>query len=75
MDGESEWLGVGLYTAAEGARLLDLPAARVRRWLGGYRTAGREHPRLWQPQLPRLDDRIGLGFLDLMQLRLVRAGP
>lgn len=66
-----EWLGVGLYTAAEASRLLALPVARVRRWLGGYRAAGREYAPLWRPQLPRLDDQLGLGFLDLMQLRVV----
>jgi uncharacterized protein (DUF433 family) len=71
MDEQASWLGIGLYTAAEASRLLDLPAARVRRWLGGYRSAGHAHEPLWTVQLPRLDDRLGLGFLDLMQLRVV----
>jgi uncharacterized protein (DUF433 family) len=71
MNDQASWLGVGLYTAAEASRLLDLPAARVQRWLGGYRSAGRTYEPLWTPQLPRLDDRLGLGFLDLMQLRVV----
>jgi hypothetical protein len=44
MDNRSEWLGVGLYTGAEGARLLQLPAARVRRWLGGYLAGGKGAP-------------------------------
>lgn len=67
----SEWLGIGLYTAAEAARLLDLPTAAVRRWLGGYRTAEREHGPIWIPQLPKLDGQLGLGFLDLVQLRVI----
>lgn len=71
MNDQASWLGVGLYTAAEASRLLDLPAARVRRRLGGYRSAGHTYEPLWTPQLPRLDDRLGLGFLDLMQLRVV----
>jgi hypothetical protein len=71
MHERAEWLGIGLYTAAEASRLLALPVAKVRRWLGGYREAGREHPPLWRPQLPKLDGQLGLGFLDLMQLRVV----
>jgi hypothetical protein len=71
MQDRAEWLGIGLYTAAEASRLLALPVAKVRRWLGGYREARRAHPPLWRPQLPRLDDQLGLGFLDLMQLRVI----
>ena len=71
MDDGASWLGVGLYTAAESSRLLGMPLPKVRRWLGGYRAADSEHPPLWTPSLPRLDDQLGFGFLDLMQLRLV----
>ncbi|MCE3250055.1 MAG: hypothetical protein K0R41_3880 [Geminicoccaceae bacterium] len=71
MDDQPSRLGIGLYTAAEASRLLDLPPARLRRWLGGYRSAGHAYDPLWTVQLPRLDDRLGLGFLDLMQLRVV----
>jgi uncharacterized protein (DUF433 family) len=71
MDEGESWLGIGLYTASEASRLLQLPAARVRRWLGGYSGAKGNYPPLWNPQLSRLDDQLGLGFLDLMQLRIV----
>jgi uncharacterized protein (DUF433 family) len=71
MDDGDSWLGIGLYTAAEAARLLGLPVAKVRRWLGGYRRAERAYAPLWTPQLPKLDDQLGLGFLDLMQVRVV----
>ena len=70
-NGAAPWLGIGLYTAAEASRLLHLPVAKVRRWLGGYRGAERDYAPLWTPQLPKLDDQLGLGFLDLMQLRVV----
>lgn len=70
MDGDS-WLGIGLYTAAEASRLLHLPGAKVRRWLGGYTSGDRDYAPLWTPQLPKLDNQLGLGFLDLMQLRVV----
>lgn len=70
-------LGIGLYTAADAARLLKLPARNIRRWLGGYSfaAAGREARQmepLWQPQLPA-DNDIELGFRDLIELRFVAA--
>jgi uncharacterized protein (DUF433 family) len=71
MDCAANWLGIGLYTAAEASRLLDLPVAKVRRWLGGYRGAEKDYAPLWTPQLPKLEGQLGLGFLDLMQVRLV----
>jgi uncharacterized protein (DUF433 family) len=71
MNDRAEWLGIGLYTAAEASRLLALPVAKVRRWLGGYQAAGQEYAPLWRPQLSKLDGQLGLGFLDLMQLRVV----
>jgi uncharacterized protein (DUF433 family) len=71
MENGGKWVGIGLYTAAEASRLLNLPVAKVRRWLGGYRGAVRNYAPLWTPQLPKLDDQLGLGFLDLMQLRVV----
>ena len=60
MNDWDDWLGLGLYTAAEASRLLHLPVAKVRRWLGGYRGAERDYAPLWTPQLPRLDDQLGL---------------
>jgi uncharacterized protein (DUF433 family) len=68
-------LGVGLYTAAEAARLTGIPADRIRRWLEGYGhgrgdNVGRSGP-LWTPQLPRIGREVGLGFRDLMELRFV----
>jgi uncharacterized protein (DUF433 family) len=71
MDNGPNWVGIGLYTAGEAARLLDLPSFKVRRWLGGYKGAEREYQSLWTPQLPKLDGQLGLGFLDLMQLRII----
>jgi hypothetical protein len=43
----------------------------VRRWLGGYKAAERVYDPLWTPQLPKLDDQLGVDFLDLMQMRVV----
>jgi uncharacterized protein (DUF433 family) len=70
-------LGIGSYTVPEAARLLRLPPRNINRWLGGYtytnddtRTA---MPPLWSPQLPSHDDRLELGFRDLIELRFVGA--
>jgi uncharacterized protein (DUF433 family) len=70
MERADRWLGIGLYTASEAAQLLNLPVAKVCRWLGGYRVAGHEYAPVWEPQLPKLDNQLGLGFLDLMQLKV-----
>jgi hypothetical protein len=68
-------LGIGLCTAAEAASLTGIPALRIRRWLAGY-VHSRNDARnwsdpLWTPQLPRIGQDIGLGFRDLMELRIV----
>lgn len=57
------YLGVGVYELPEAARLVGLPASRLRRWLT---RDGREP--LWRLQLPPLEGRIGLGFRDLVQV-------
>lgn len=70
-------LGIGFYTAGDAARLLGVPVRSIRRWLGGYNYTQDGEKRhmepLWKPQLPRDDDRIELGFRDLIELRFVNA--
>ncbi|HWX46505.1 MAG TPA: hypothetical protein VNZ61_00445 [Roseomonas sp.] len=70
-------IGVGFYTVPDAARLLNIPARNINRWLGGYHY-GRgdkriELPPLWTPQLPRAEKHIELGFRDLIELRFVDA--
>jgi uncharacterized protein (DUF433 family) len=68
-------VGIGVYSTAEAARLLGVPAPKARRWLTGYsyRHDGVtvRQPPLWRLQLPDHDGQTTLGFLDLMQLRAV----
>lgn len=71
-------LGIGFYTVPEASRLLGIPQATIRRWLGGYSRISKEgeknvHSALWEPQLPRFDGKIEMGFRDLMELRFVNA--
>ena len=35
-----KFIGKGLYSVPEAARLTNVPSARIRRWLSGYRRAG-----------------------------------
>jgi hypothetical protein len=71
-------IGVGLYTPAEAGRLLRVPATRVSRWLRGHTIGDRFYPPLWEPEISLGDDRIFLGFRDLMEARVadafIRAG-
>ena len=72
-----EFVGQGLYTAPEAARLLKASPATVRRWLEGhsYIRAGKRHVAdpLWRPQLGKVDDQLSLTFRDLIELRFVKA--
>jgi uncharacterized protein (DUF433 family) len=70
-------LGIGYYTVPEAARLLQMSARTINRWLGGYTyfdRGDRSHmDPLWTPQLPQLNGHLELGFRDLIELRFVNA--
>jgi uncharacterized protein (DUF433 family) len=71
-------IGVGYYTATEGARLLKTTPRNIARWLGGYTYKDRDGSvvkaaPLWRPELPRLGDGLEIGFRDLIELRFVLA--
>jgi uncharacterized protein (DUF433 family) len=70
-------VGLGFYTVPEAARIIDASSNEVRRWLYGYESryaSGTRYrvPPLWQRQFDQ-EDIDGLGFLDLLELRLVKA--
>ena len=71
------FLGVGIYSIAEAAKLTRLPSPRVSRWLRGYRYVyrgeQRASPAIWEGELEPIDGAVALGFLDLMELRFVDA--
>jgi len=60
-------IGVGIYSAREVARLVGTKPQTIRRWFGVY---GDTTP-LWEPEHPRSNDELVLGFLDLIEVRLV----
>jgi len=73
-------LGVGIYTRAEAARLLRLTPQRLSRWVRGYTywlKAGvprRTHkPPVVRTDLPTIDGTVALSFLELMELRIIKA--
>lgn len=70
-------IGIGYYSVPEASRLLSIPSINIRRWLGGYsfRRGLEIHHMgpLWEPQLPKVDGHMELGFRDLIELRFVQA--
>lgn len=69
--------GIGSYSAAEAARLLETSPRNIRRWMTGYSfsTGGETHssPPLWEPQLSFPEGKFEIGFRDLIELRFVTA--
>jgi uncharacterized protein (DUF433 family) len=70
-------LGAGIYTVPEASRLTRVSAARIRRWLKGYdfkskKTRHHSNP-VWTGQFKAMDDKLAVGFKDLMEIRFVRA--
>lgn len=74
---QSDYWGVGIYSLADAARLTGVNAQRIRRWVRGYEYQAEDESRsqrpVWSGQLPTLDDEVALGFLDLMEVRFVKA--
>ena len=74
-------LGVGLYTRADASRLLRMTPSRVARWVRGYsywlssnmRPERRDQPPVVRARLPRVGGSLLISFLDLMELRVVKA--
>jgi uncharacterized protein (DUF433 family) len=69
------YLNVGIYTVPEAAKLTGVSRERIRRWLKGYRSNLRKksYSPLWQSQLPSIDGKVALGFLDLIEVKFVGA--
>ncbi|MBI4582213.1 MAG: hypothetical protein HY718_21130 [Planctomycetes bacterium] len=71
------YTGTGIYTVGEAAKLSGVSTGRIRRWLRGYQFSSpggvHQSPPVWQPQLPEIDGKLALGFLDLMEVRFVDA--
>ncbi|WP_343058473.1 hypothetical protein [Microvirga mediterraneensis] len=66
-------IGIGLYTPAEAARLVQVSSAKILRWLRGHEISGKHYDPLWEPQVDLGDQGIALGFRDLMEIRVASA--
>lgn len=76
-DRSETFLGIGLYTVTEASRLTGVSPSRIRRWVAGYdytyRGKTRHSESVWSPQVPEVDGRVGLGFLDLIEVQFICA--
>ncbi len=74
---DSRLLGSGIYTVPEASRLSRVSSARIRRWLKGYDFKSKQERHhsnpVWTGQFGALEDKLAVGFLDLMEIRFVRA--
>lgn len=75
IDSKITYLNVGIYTVPEASKLTGVSGERIRRWLRGYRSNLRKkkYTALWEPQLPDIDGKLALGFLDLIEVKFVGA--
>jgi len=74
-------LGVGFYSRAFAAQLLGVNPVRLNRWVTGYtywtrvkggKTKQKKHP-IIKTELPSIDHTLALSFIELMELRVVKA--
>ncbi|MCH4091855.1 hypothetical protein [Acetobacter sp.] len=63
-------LGIGLYTPAEAGLLIGVRPGKLRRWLHGYQIGERRYQPLWHPQVDLGDDKVYLGFRDMLEARV-----
>lgn len=66
-------IGIGLYTPLEAERLIGVPAQKLIRWLRGHAYRGIGYQPLWPPQIKLGDDKVYLGFRDLMEAKVADA--
>lgn len=75
MVGDSKFMGSGIYTVPEAARLTGVSPQRIARWIHGYQHGPegdrRFSPRVWNSDLPAIDGSLALSFRDLMEVRFV----
>jgi uncharacterized protein (DUF433 family) len=74
---DSPFLGVGIYSIPEAARLSKVSTWRIRRWLRGYEFRkrsgiGHSDP-VWRHGLPECEGRDAVSFQDLIEARFVDA--
>lgn len=66
------YLSKGIYSTSDAARLLGTDAGSVRRWAFGYRRAGEEYEAAIHTELPQVEGRYALTFLEFVELFSVK---
>lgn len=71
------FVGRGVYSVPEAARLTGVSRTRITRWIRGYvhgaEGARRRSPRVWTSDLPPIGAALALSFKDLMEVRFLAA--
>jgi uncharacterized protein (DUF433 family) len=77
LDAKPIYLNTGIFSVPEAAKLTGVSGGRIRRWLKGYRYTSREKRYasmpLWRGQFQPINNKMALGFLDLIEVRFVEA--
>jgi uncharacterized protein (DUF433 family) len=72
-----EYIGQGIYSVSEVARLTDIDARKIMRWLIGYqynnRTGSGEVDPVFHSSYKAVNGKIALSFLDMVEIRFVDA--
>lgn len=61
-----DYFDIGIYSISDAARLTKTNKRRIRNWLQGYNQKKR-----LTGQLPKIDNSLALGFLDLLEIRFI----
>lgn len=77
MEAGLDYVGLGIYSVREAARLTEVSPERITRWVRGYKhgqkKARRFSQRIWNSDLPEIPGSLALSFRDLMEVRFVDA--
>ena len=72
-----QFIGHGIYSVADAARLTKVSRGRISRWLRGYTFRSGEESKasgpVWRSDLPPVEGQLALSFLDLIEVRFVDA--
>lgn len=76
MTQEPSYLGLGLYTIAEAAKILQLPVEKLRRWAKGYYYSTQDSQRqessaLLRHEYPELSEQGIITFIEMIELYLI----
>ena len=76
VNGEFEYLGKGIYSIPEAARLTRLTSGQIRRWVrprSSTAATSDRRPPIVAPDFEVIDSRLSLSFLDLIEVLFVKS--